>query len=296
LRRLISSAAEMNKLAMRSATLLILAAGIGPPVSAWASSYAVSYDTISGFTLAFGGGAGNLSPFTFSVDAALTNYGVDAGLAMMDAPAACVNCSYNNSFVSHGSATQYAYGDARIANSNVQGGVGAARSIGEVSAFNSAGSAFGSNTMTASFVVSGTPGTASFSFLSTPYMNTALLPGGVSASANQLMSISINHGLTNIFEWKPDGIVGNAFGGTESFDPFTLNSSLAGNALFNPGSGSFAAVTNSLSTGTYTLKITMANYVSATSATVVPIPAAVWLFGSGLLGLVGVVRRKKKTC
>jgi hypothetical protein len=26
---------------------------------------------------------------------------------------------------------------------------------------------------------------------------------------------------------------------------------------------------------------------------VVPVPAAVWLFGSGLLGLVGVARRKK---
>jgi hypothetical protein len=28
--------------------------------------------------------------------------------------------------------------------------------------------------------------------------------------------------------------------------------------------------------------------------TVVPVPAAVWLFGSGLLGLAGVARRKKK--
>ena len=26
----------------------------------------------------------------------------------------------------------------------------------------------------------------------------------------------------------------------------------------------------------------------------VPVPAAVWLFGSGLLGLVGIARRKKK--
>lgn len=284
---------QMKMFVMRASALLILATGICSPSGVWASAYAVSYDTISGFTLAFGGGAGNLSPFTFSVDAALTNYGVDAGLGIMDAPAACVNCAYNNSFVAHGSATEYAYGDARIANSNVQGGVGAARSIGEVSAFNSAGLAFGSNTMTASFVVSGTPGTASFSFLSSPYMNTTLLPGGMSANANQLMSISINHGSTKVFEWKPDGILGDAFGGTETFDPFTLNSGLTGNTLFKPGSGSFAAVTNSLSTGTYTLKITMANYVSATSATVVPIPAAAWLLGSALVPLWAIGRRKK---
>lgn len=31
----------------------------------------------------------------------------------------------------------------------------------------------------------------------------------------------------------------------------------------------------------------------AGTATVVPVPAAVWLFGSGLLGLVGIARRKK---
>ena len=34
------------------------------------------------------------------------------------------------------------------------------------------------------------------------------------------------------------------------------------------------------------------SYVTAPSA--VPVPAAVWLFGSGLLGLVGIARRKKK--
>lgn len=34
--------------------------------------------------------------------------------------------------------------------------------------------------------------------------------------------------------------------------------------------------------------------MSSTPDTVVPVPAAVWLFGSGLLGLVGIARRKKK--
>lgn len=33
--------------------------------------------------------------------------------------------------------------------------------------------------------------------------------------------------------------------------------------------------------------------IGVTSSAVVPVPAAVWLFGSGLIGLVGVARRKK---
>ena len=35
------------------------------------------------------------------------------------------------------------------------------------------------------------------------------------------------------------------------------------------------------------------NYWTTLSVSAVPVPAAVWLFGSGLLGLVGVARRKK---
>ena len=35
------------------------------------------------------------------------------------------------------------------------------------------------------------------------------------------------------------------------------------------------------------------NSMHVTSVSTVPVPAAVWLFGSGLLGLVGIARRKK---
>jgi len=38
---------------------------------------------------------------------------------------------------------------------------------------------------------------------------------------------------------------------------------------------------------------TLTSELGWTSPAVVPEPAAVWLFGSGLLGLVGVARRKK---
>ncbi len=45
---------------------------------------------------------------------------------------------------------------------------------------------------------------------------------------------------------------------------------------------------------TWTLSTTsMTSYsMSVSTVTVVPVPAAVWLFGSGLIGLVGVARRK----
>ena len=39
---------------------------------------------------------------------------------------------------------------------------------------------------------------------------------------------------------------------------------------------------------------TTVSYALHLEGTVVPIPAAVWLFGSGLLGLGGLVARRKK--
>lgn len=282
---------KMENFGARVGAILVLAAGAELPNDAQASSYAVSYDTISGFTLTFGGGAGGLSPFTLSVDASITSYGLDGGISLKDAPAACLNCSYSNSFAAHGSGAEYAYGDAQIVSRQVLAGIGAASSIGEISAFNSVGLAGGSNTMLATFTVTGS-GTASFDFDATPYMNTAITADGVSADAHQLMYISISQGLTKVFEWAPDGALGSVFGGIESADPFSLNSAVTGNVLFNPGNGTFSAITNNLSSGTYGLKITMANYVSATGATVVPLPMTAWLLGSGLVPLLALGRRK----
>lgn len=284
-----------TRFSVSSMVLCLLLALLASTNAALASSYAVSFNTISGFSLGFGGGAGNLSPFTLSVDASVTSYGLDGGLSMKDAPAACVpaSCTLNNSFTSHPYDTEYAYGDAQIVSRQVLAGIGAASSIGEISAFNSTGLSGGSNTMLATFSVTGS-GTVDFSFSAAPYMNTLLTAGGTSANAHQLMYISISQGATKFFEWKPDGVVGNALGGTESADPFSLNSATTGNAQFNPGSGNFAAGTNTLSSGTYNLTISMANYVDAAATTaVVPVPAAVWLFGSGIAAFIPFRRRRK---
>lgn len=46
-----------------------------------------------------------------------------------------------------------------------------------------------------------------------------------------------------------------------------------------------------LQTGNYTLALTGTTFVTSPSA--VPVPAAAWLLGSGLVGLMGVARRKQ---
>jgi len=76
--------------------------------------------------------------------------------------------------------------------------------------------------------------------------------------------------------------------------------------LSGPGVASFGEITGELllsTSGLYQLEMNsnigfsalVTPYVGGFTATVetVPIPSAVWLFGSGLLGLIGVARRKK---
>ena len=64
-------------------------------------------------------------------------------------------------------------------------------------------------------------------------------------------------------------------------------------------SGSGSSANSQFGTIQFTLSDDESNIISGfvdssgTAASVVPVPAAVWLFGSGLIGLVGVARRKK---
>ncbi len=81
------------------------------------------------------------------------------------------------------------------------------------------------------------------------------------------------------------------------------NGSLASPNLFSadllvPGANSINPLAGSI-TATGSLHIFVSNIGSTGidninfDQTVIPVPAAVWLFGSGLLGLIGVARRKK---
>lgn len=118
---------------------------------------------------------------------------------------------------------------------------------------------------------------------------------GFDSAHLQINSVSINP----YFDFLPDGggpTVGDVWSNI-GFDVFV-------NA---PAVGDFTIATinlTALGSGASNLDILNSQFFSATAlldptfmpgaVSTVPVPAAVWLFGSGLLGLVGVARRK--TC
>lgn len=275
---------------------IVMAVGLVYNGASLASSYAVSTNSITGFDLNLPLGS-TFHSLTFSGDIAVSLGDLTGGQAdidKLDADKACVGAycaGFNNSFVFHGASPYpgYAYGDALIGNSNVLGGTGAASSIGEATAFDGIAGAAGANTMIASFTL-GAADSLSFSFLSDLYLNTQLGSGGLFAKSDSGMHITIWQGLTKVFEWAPNGTAGGIFNGSEISDPFNLNSGIAGNMTYDPLADTFSAMTDTLAAGTYTMKIRMDNSAAVSA---VPVPAALPLFGSGVLALMALMRRKR---
>lgn len=275
----------------------MLAAATALPLSffastAFAAPYALSVNKITQFQMSFNGSA-NFDGFTFSNDSAASENDGTGSTNSMDAPAACIgDCAgWDNEFSAHTNSNEFSYGDALISDADVLNGDGAASTIGEVNVLDGTGFASGSNTMTSSQFSIDTAGTSiDFSFQSDPLLNTVLGSNGQTAASLNFSITLTDSNDQKVFEWLPDGDVGSGIdGGTESSDPFSLNTGIAGTSTYDPSQNQFAAVTGGLAKGDYNLNISMGSQVNAA---VVPVPAAVWLFGSGLLGLVGVARRR----
>ena len=83
---------------------------------------------------------------------------------------------------------------------------------------------------------------------------------------------------------------------TDTFGTSFVNSAAAGTSegfyLLTGGGGLASGTARIYTVGTFTLDASGNLSFASAGATSVPLPAAVWLFGSGLLGLAGVGRRK----
>jgi hypothetical protein len=84
----------------------------------------------------------------------------------------------------------------------------------------------------------------------------------------------------NLFGFSSIGVPVGYLSGTSISGTATKFGSTLASTGFDPGSY-VSTITNGASTDTITVNIGA-----------VPIPAAIWLFGSGLLGLIGIARRR----
>jgi hypothetical protein len=83
-----------------------------------------------------------------------------------------------------------------------------------------------------------------------------------------------------------------AIGGWQlDLDTLSIDSRTA-SALFLTGTGALSGNGFDLTQATWSLSAQATGGTYSMTVTAVPVPAAVWLFGSGLLGLVGASRRK----
>ncbi|MHB8535825.1 MAG: VPLPA-CTERM sorting domain-containing protein [Sulfuricaulis sp.] len=126
-----------------------------------------------------------------------------------------------------------------------------------------------------------TPGSYAFTYLAQ----------GTSTPTTFNMTVGAGQlGVHMLFDWNNNN-------GINVFSLWGMNAAFAGNMYTGPGgSNSASQVWNLVSVDTAMpdgpFAGNKANFNLGPAA--VPVPAAVWLFGSGLLGLVGIARRKKK--
>ena len=88
------------------------------------------------------------------------------------------------------------------------------------------------------------------------------------------------------------GPAGTIIGPPSGTDYSSANSSIKGSGPHNPFANQSATFLLSIPTLAANAIITDVTFSFGTDNVTVPIPAAVWLFASGLVGLIGIARRK----
>lgn len=109
------------------------------------------------------------------------------------------------------------------------------------------------------------------------------LLGGTLSGSSQSFNLGSGAGYTG---YNSSTLPPGGSGGPTDFGIFATSLDLSG--AF--GSGTFSGIQLDFSDASAVPSLVG----TISSATVVPVPAAVWLFGSGLIGLVGLAKRKQK--
>jgi hypothetical protein len=137
-------------------------------------------------------------------------------------------------------------------------------------------------TVTFNFNLGTVNDTASFSHT----LNSSNLPTGKSFKDNYSFWVPANNGIiADAITSSISSLIGTLDGHVliKSYDSLLKHYVLSGSLLGPLGAGAHTLILTGSSRGSYGGDITVAQ---------TPIPAAIWLFGSALMGLTGISRRK----